>query len=267
MEKLHFKAWVINELANYGSASTKNGKPRGGTAVMWGDEVFKKINVNTIIDELARLPIGNTEPRQKWAEVVEYGYGPGALRVSMSPNGSLKAVTRRLTTDLQGENVWVCKHIFPLCDNKDQRRETEIAHLIHNYLNELSDKDLDAPVKDFDDIEGLARKLWEGAKKYHPGYIMFPYNLKKMNDDYYKLVFEIRGQGIGTPNSSRTEQFDIDLYYDRQKGLIRCWGYDIASPAKQRLWQVQTPEWDEWFSPRQDYEEIIENILSSFLQY
>jgi hypothetical protein len=267
MNKLLFKNWLLNEIADYGFGPGMIKSIRGGTLAMQGQELFNTINVNQIIDELARMPLGQLEPYQKWAETVQYGKGIGAFKVSVSPLGSLKAVSRRLVNDLKGEGVWICKHVFPFCDNKDQNRENEIAGLIFNYLNEISQKELEGPSGDYDDIKNLSWRLWQGAKKHHPGYIMFPTQLKEMSDSYYKLVFEFRGQGIGLPNQGRGEQFNIDIKYYKEKGLIRCWGYDIDSSAKQRKWEVKPPEWDEWFSPTQEQNEIIESILACFLQY
>lgn len=267
MNQLTFKHWLLKEMADYGFAPTSEKSLRGGTSVMQGNQIFKTINVNRIIDELASHPLGTLEPYQKWAETVQYGEGVGSFKINISPLGSLKAISRRLVTDLLGEQVWICKHIFPLCDNKDQNRENEIAGLIYNYLNELSQHAIEAPISEFSETKNLALELWHGAKKHHPGYIMFPVRLKEMAPDYYKLVFEFRGQGIGLPNGGRAEQFDIDLKYDKYRGLIRCWGYDIDSTFRKRKWEVQPPEWDEWFSPAQDQKEIVECILACFLQY
>lgn len=267
MSRLLFKDWLLNEVADYGFSSGASKSVRGGTMPMQGNEIFHSINVNQIIGELANMPaLGQMQPYQSWAETVQYGNGVGAFKINISPLGSLKAISRRLTTDLLGETVWICKHIFPLCDNKDQNRESEIAGLIYNYLTELSQKEIEGPLREYD-TKNLAWNLWQGAKKHHPGYIMFPVKLKEMDENYFKLVFEFRGQGIGLPSGGRAEQFDIDLKYDKNRGLIRCWGYDIDSTFRKRKWEVQPPEWDEWFSPAQDTNEIIENVLACFLQY
>ena len=129
---------------------------------------------------------------------------------------------------------------------------------------------IESPDKDFDELDRLAWKLWTTSKRNHPSYCMFPVNLRKQNENYFKLVFEFKGHGVLRQidaRPSRAEQFNIDLYWDKTKGLIRCWGYDIDSTLSQHSWRVQPSMFDEWFSPHQEQEQIIDNIISIFMQY
>jgi hypothetical protein len=99
---------------------------------------------------------------------------------------------------------------------------------------------------------------------------MFPIDLRKQDENYYKLVFEFRGQGVGSPyngKTGRSEQFNIDLIYYPKKGFLRCMGYDIDSSMRERKWSIQPSEWDEAFAPKDDENTIIENIVKLFLQY
>lgn len=271
MERLLFKSWLLNEWADFGFDNGRSGKPKGGTVAIVGDTPFKVVNSSKIMTELYRLPpIGPNRPMRRWNDMVEYGDGPGAFQISVTPLGSIRVVARRLTKDLQGEATWITKHVFPICDNKDEEKEITIAHNIHGVIEEMSGEMIDAPSATFDNLEKLAWRLWEAAKKDHPSYCMFPVGMRKQNDDYYKLVFEFRGHGVAKQSprgTGRTEQFNIDLLYDRKKGLIRCWGYDIESSSSQHVWAVQPSEWDEWFAPGQDIEQIIESVIVIFMQY
>jgi hypothetical protein len=96
---------------------------------------------------------------------------------------------------------------------------------------------------------------------------MFPVSLKEMNSNYYKLIFEFKGSGAGGPNSSIARQFDIDLSFNQEQGLIRCWGYDLSSSSAKRQLGIQPSEWDEYFSPNEDRKRIIEMITSTFMTY
>jgi hypothetical protein len=179
-------------------------------------------------------------------------------------------MVRRLATSLEGERTWVCKSVRPIRDYKDQLHEKDIAEFVYKKIVEISQSDLDAPVAEWGGLDRLANKLWHTTKKQHPSYIMFPTALWKQRDNYYKLVYEFRGQGVGSPyngKTGRSEQFDIDLVYEPSSGFIRTIGYDIDSSMRQHTWQIQTPEWDEKFSPREDEDAIIENIVKIFLQY
>lgn len=259
-------------MANYGFGDA-NAEIKGGTEVMHGDGVFKRIDTGLIINELTRMPpiAGNIGAAQIWEDTVVWGNdNAGAIKVAATPLGSLKLVVRRLVKDLQGENTWVFRKVFPLRDDIDQYHESVIAGNVYDTVVEISQEPLEAPDAEYEELDRLANKLWHTTKKQHPSYIMFPTSFRKQNENYYKLVYEMRGQGAGSPyqgKTGRTERFDIDLIYEPNSGMIRCFGYDIDSSMRERSWMIQTPEWDEKFSPRQDSDEIVRNIVTTFMQY
>lgn len=267
--KLSFKYFL--EFANYGYDDAESNRIMGGTEEMLGNDLFKKFNPNLIIEELVRLPAISTHNAvQIWDESVQWGTEPGAIRVSASPLGSLRLMTRRLSSDLHGEKIWLCKDVTPIKDFRDQHKEIDMAHDLHQKLEKLSEQPLDAPDGNYEDIERLSWKLWHATKKRHPSYIMFPISLRRQDENYYKLVFEFRGQGAGSPYNGKTgraEQFNIDMIYYPKRGLLRCMGYDIDSSMRERKFYVQPSEWDEAFSPKDDENVIIENIVKLFLQY
>lgn len=259
-------------MARYGFGEA-DAEIKGGTEVMHGDGVFDRINTNLIISELTRMPplAGSVEPAQIWDDAVVWGgNNPGAIKVAITPLGSLKLVVRRLVKDLQGENTWVFRKVLPMRDDQDQYQENVIAGNVYDCVVEVNQQPLEAPDAEYEDLDRLAHKLWHTTKKQHPSYIMFPTSFRRQAENYYKLVYEIRGQGAGSPyqgKTGRTEQFNIDLVYEPKSGMIRSIGYDIDSSMRQHTWQIQTPEWDEKFSPRQDPDEIVKNIVVTFLQY
>jgi len=271
MNRLSFKYWLVKEMANYGFGDPLD-QILGGTDVMKGDDLFKKINPNLIISELIKMPsiIPATEAKQTFNDVIQYGDQAGAFKVELTPLGSMRVVTRRLTKDLEGNDSWICKSIHTISDFDDQNNESNIANDVYEKMNEINQKEIDGPEKGYTELERLAQKLWYTTKKQHPSYIMFPTQLRKQDENYYKLVYEFRGQGVGAPYNGKTgraEQFDIDLIYYPKRGIIRCFGYDIDSSNRERKFYIQPPEWDEEFSPKQDDHEIVENIVKLFLQY
>ena len=270
MNRLSFSYWLVNEMADYGFEGVSS-QIMGGTDIMKGDELFKIIKPSVIISELLQMPsLGQLEGVQLYNDEIQWGTEPGALKIEMSPLGSMRVVTRRLTKDLEGNNAWVCKKVHPIQDYKDQDHEVKIANHVYENLTKINEEDIDSPDKDYNEIERLAQKLWYTTKKQHPSYIMFPTQLRKQDENYYKLVYEFRGQGVGAPHNGKTgraEQFNIDLIYYPKKGMIRCFGYDIDSSSRERKFYVQPSEWDEMFSPKQEDNDIVENIVKLFLQY
>lgn len=270
MNTLSFKKWLLSEMANYGFGDANN-QILGGTDVMKGDGLFQHISPSVIINELMQMPsLGPLEATNKIDDEVQWGNGEGAIKVTITPLGSMRATTKRLIKDLQGNKTWVLESVCPISDYKDQHKEVEIANKIFDKINEITNTATNGPDADYEDIERLAQKLWHTTKKQHPSYIMFPTQLRKQRENYYKLVYEFRGQGVGAPyegKTGRAEQFNIDLVFYPEKGVIRCFGYDIDSSTRERKFYVQPSEWDEYFSPKTEDNLIIENIVKLFLQY
>ena len=265
---INFKQFLI-ELADYGFNSNPRNKPMGGTEIVQGDELYDVVNTSEIMSELVNLPpLGQNYPNQKWESMIEWGTGPGAIQVECTTLGSLKLITRRKISDLEGEDVWICKNVRPLSDVDDQHQEIRVANEVHDVVADLSEKMIDAPAQEFDDFERLAWRMWAGVKKEYPSYCMFPVTLRKQNENYYKMIFEFKGAGAGNiADGGSIKQFDIDLFWDDKKGLIRCWGYNIDSPTKKSAWNLNPSEWNEYFSPAQEKTEIIESVVSIFMQY
>jgi len=268
MQHLLFKQWLLSEMANYGHDARRSNRPMGGTETIHGDDLFDTIDTNVIMDELAKLPLGPNNSNQKWNNIVEWGTEVGAIQIECSQLGALRLVTRRKISDLQGEVVWICKNVRPISDVNDENKEIGVAHESYESAAKLNTKMIDAPARDFPEFERLAWRMWAGLKREHPSYAMFPIGLRKQNDDWYKMVFEFRGGGQGNiGDQGFLRQFDVDLLWDKKKGIIRCWGSNIDSAQNKSDWGLNPPEWNEFFSPAQDHTEIIECIVKTFMQY
>ena len=259
----------LREMADFGFEKMSNTEPTGGTKILDDAGPINPINCETIMAELARLPaLGIYKPSWTWQDILEWGDGVGAIKIDVSPLGSYKIVARRHIKDIRGETTWVCKKVFPLDENEHDDNEIELAHNIYEGITKISTTMIDSPRwGNYPDFERLVEKLTHEVRHQYPNYIMFPKGTKKISEDYYKIYFEFKGHGVEAPGSNRAEQFDIDIFWDRKKGLVRIWGYDIVSSKSQHSWQPQPSEFDEWFSPAQPIEEIIECVVAMFLTY
>lgn len=269
MRNLLFKHWLLSEMADYGFGRDQINKVKGGTESIDGDLIFKTLKGNEIIDELARSPVGPNEAVKRWNNQVEWGIGPGAIQVNITPLGSMRVVVRRQIKDLKGEATWICEKVINLSDNKSPGKELAIAQNVYGSVNEIANEMMPGPVKEFGELDRLAWKLWAVAKREHPSYCMFPVSFRKQNENCYKLVFEFRGHGVQRQGSKpgRAEQYNIDVIWDDGKGLIRCMGYEIDSDLRQHTWSIQPSDFNELFSVNQGNEKIIESIIKTFLQY
>ena len=271
MSYLNFKNWLFNEIADYGFGKDQIGKPQGGIEDIKGDTPFHPVNPGKIIHELTKMPtMGPINVSRKWSDSIEFGEGSGAIKVLLTPYGSMRVVIRQQINDLLGEETWICRNVLPLDDNEAINHEISIAQDVFNEVRNISLELLPHPLTTFNDFERLSWKLWQESKRRHPSYIMFPVAYRKQNENYHKLVYEFRGHGVVrqiNTKPSRAEQFNIDLVWDHKKGLIHCWGYNIDSTLGQHSWKVQPSVFDEWFAPSQNIDSIINSVITTFMQY
>ena len=274
MNKLSFKQWtLIKEWADFGWGKTLADKDAlmgdmGGTVPHEGSGPIDPVDAEIIMNELVRLPpIGFFNARSKMSNVLEWGYNVGAMQVYLSPLGSYKSILRRKTKDLEGEITWICHEVIDFDENEHNQNEIPLAHKIYDCLLEINKQEYDSPKMIYEEFDRLAYKLFNEVKRHYPAYCMFPIGMKKMDEGYYKIIYEFRGHGVETPGQGRAEQFNIDLLWDKKKGLVHCWGYNIDSKVRQHSWAVQPSDFDEWFAPTQSIEKIVKNVKTMFMTY
>jgi len=226
------------------------------------------LDVQEMLSEIMRMPpINSYKPRQKMADTLEWGNEIGAMILDISPLGSFKSTVRRKITDLQGEVRWICKRVQPLKEEDINKNELNKADDLYKDVLEASKGMIDSAQPEYEDWRTLVRRLYTKTRLQFPSYVFFSPKIKQLDENYFKIYFGVKGHGVEAPSATRVEQFDIDLLFDKNKGLIRCWGYDIDSPSNQHKWAPQPSEWDEWFAPSQDLDEIVEAIINNLMVY
>lgn len=261
-----FRSWLLKEGRDIFGFETDLGFVRKKPEE---DKPIDPISSTEIIDELMRLPPleNGKSPVKLFEDVVQWGKYNGAIKLDISPLGSYKGIFRRLIKDLQGEHTWVCKRVFSLVETEHDSNEINIAHKLYDIAKDIDKSGTEVAAPDFPEFEKVALKIHESNRRKFPAYCMFPMGMRKMSENYYKSYFEYRGHGVETPGHGRAEQFDIDIYWDKNRGLMRCWGYDIDSDMRQHTWQVAPSEWDEFFAPGQPVDEICKAINTAFMTY
>ena len=264
--KIEFVKWLsLQEYADYGFADKlKNKQSSSGSRESPENVLFKTDEFLDILTEI--LESDNLKITRKWAEEIFWTDNGHLMEVNVNPFGSLRITTRKHIKDINGKITPLCKDVFDL-DEDHNGRENLVAEKIYKRIKRIREDNYDYAVSEYNGLEKLAKTLFKACLETYPSYIMFPKGLKKIDDNYYKVFFEFKGSGAGVPGNSRAEQFDIDLNYDKEKGLIRCWGYDIDSPMKQREFLPQASEWNEYFSPKEPSEKIVKLIIKTLMTY
>jgi hypothetical protein len=263
--KIEFVKWLaLQEYADYGFADTLKNKSSSSFKEKPENVLFK---VDGFLDELTEILEGdNVKIIRKWAEEIFWTDNGHLMEVNVNPFGSLRITTRKYIKDIRGNATPVCKDVFDI-DEEHNGKENLVAEKIYKRIKNIRQNNYDYAEPEYKGLEKLSKILFKACLETYPSYIMFPKGLKKMDDNYYKIFFEFKGSGAGVPGNSRAEQFNIDLNFDKEKGLIRCWGYDIDSPMKQREFLPQASEWNEYFSPKEPQEKIVKLIIKTLMTY
>lgn len=229
------------------------------------------VGADHILEFMHTRTINGQECFSNYHDHVQWGRHPGAVQMVISPLGSFKSIIRKLQTDLLGEAVWICKEIVPYKDmlKASPKLDESVAENIFERIEEHWKGELEAPSGEYDGLERLAVRLAESARRPDnlPELLVYRGVRRVKKDEHYDIHFEMRGHGVEAPGSARVEQFSIELAYDRQRGMIKCFGHDIQSPTKGHKWYPQPSEWDEMFSPSQDEKEIVSCVCSAFRTY
>jgi hypothetical protein len=264
--KIEFVKWLgLQEYADYGFADKLKDKQSSNSFKEKPENVLFKMD--EFLDYLTEILEGdNLKITRKWAEEIFWTDNGHLMEVNVNPFGSLRITTRKYIKDIKGNTTPLCKDVFDL-DEEHNGRENLVSEKIYSRIKRIRENNYDYAVSDYRGLEKLAKILFKSCLETYPSYIMFPKGLKKIDENYYKIFFEFKGSGTGVPGNNRAEQFDIDLNYDQDKGLIRCWGYDIDSPMKQREFIPQASEWNEYFSPNEPAEKIVKLIIKTLMTY
>lgn len=256
-----FRNWLITEkkdLFGFERARERQLPPP------MGEHPITPTNGDGLMSELARYSLGVKSPKWEWTDRIQWGHGgTGSLQVQISPLGSFTATIRRKITDLEGDNAWLCKKVFPLRDQPNGINETVVAGNIFQHLAQIDKQMAEMPIRDFNEKQfaNFVESLSRHARTHAPAIFKME-GIAKLNKYDYQIFFGVSGYGTEAPGSRHLEQFNINISYLPYKGLIRCWGNDISSPTGTHEWQLRPSEWDEYFSPAQPRMEAIEAICT-----
>ena len=232
------------------------------------DKPVDMINCEEITLELMRHDLGYKKPNLDFIDQITWGdknLGE-ALRVDLSPLGSLRVTTRRFVQDLEGVETWICKSVVPLPDWHEERRETNIAIKLFEKLEEIDKTGLDSAKSEYD-VEKLVVNLAGEIKFKKPCQWMMYDRVKKLTNEHYLILLNMTGNGqepsAGSGLGFKIEQYQINVFWDKRKGLLRCFGNSIQSPKRYATWSPGSPDWDEHFAPTQSKHEICDAIVKS----
>lgn len=227
---------------------------------------IEPIDSELFLSELNRMSLGTRKPLWDWHNKVQWGESRvGAIMADVSPLGSSKVFIRRLAADLQGDPIWICKAVVPLEELDHNKTETSLAHDLFRMIEEVDHQEIDSPSKDYKDFRKLSQTLMTAARTRAPS--IFVYEGAKQMDDHWTMVyFSYRGAGQGG-SGIKLEQFNVNLTFDPENGILRSWGNEVSSSKVGGKWQLSPSEWDEYFLPSQPMKEVVDVIINALSTY
>lgn len=224
-----------------------------------------------LIEDMLGNAINGIEPFSAYADQIQWGSNPGAVRMVISPLGSFKSIIRKMHHDLVGEEVWVCKSVVPYKDimHSNFKFDESLSEQIFENIQSTYADPINPPKSDYEGLQRLCVKTYNKLlKRGILPELMIPIGIKTIKENQrYIMHFELRGHGVEAPGSARVEAFMVEMSYDPKTGMIRSFGHDVQSPTRGHTWIPQPSEWDEYFSPTQPESEIIDSIANAFKTY
>lgn len=264
MRKYSFANWIA-EYADYGLDTSAN-QP---TPIMANqDYPLQPLNVEYIIKSLKKKSLGEkwSIPNDFFGEL-QWGENDGSVRLSFSSLGGLRAIIRKLTHDLQGDPVWICKDVIEVKHKFDEYPD-KLSFKIEESLVKFNNENIEAPNGDYKDFERFVINLASVLRRKTTQKIFMYEGIRVVSEGHkYIIHFGVSGMGVQSRGQKRLDQFSVQAEYSNKTGLIKIAGTELGDDIAQHRWIYRPSQFIEYFSPFQSEEEICNAILTHFNCY
>lgn len=218
------------------------------------DLPIQSFNSNHLMDLLAKTKLpGLTRP---FDSIIIWGNDVGAIKIKLTPN--LAISIERKTNDLSGNSLWIIKKLFKIKIREFAGKEDFVASELEKEVMSLAKEPIDVPIKNYKKIEDLTKRIAQqviAANKY------FSFQrIKKINDNNYNILFNITNFGLGKIvrrfKGGPTPAGLVDISYNEQKGIIKCFLTTIGIEGESESWQLDHPYFVGEFAPTQSEKDI-----------
>lgn len=226
---------------------------------------IKRFDIELMMDFLSQKSLNSHRPYMPFLHEIRWGNQPGAIKLEVDTGYTFHI--KKLGMDKQGNPRWVAKRSFQLNRQGFGGLEDKVAQEVFEQLEKYSTSNIEAPVEDYKELEGLVQNIYSKVKRTSKQ-IFIPEGIRKLHDDAYIIKFGVRGSGVEAPDHMRVEQNQTLVTYDRQAGTIRVTNYNVESPVGgSHSWKLQANDLDLYFFPTQDRDEISETVAVHMKYY
>jgi hypothetical protein len=264
MKDYGFNKW-LNEYADFGLDMSK--KPKEPTMAN-EDQPLHPLNVEYVVKQLKGKQLGEkfSIPNDFFGEL-QWGRNDGAIRLTFSPLGGVRAVLSKLTHNLEGDPTWICKKVIEVKHLFDQHPD-KLTFKLAESIEKIDQEGIDAPLPGYKGLERLVIHMASELRRKTTQHIFIYEGIRVLNENQkYIIHFGVTGMGVQARGQKRVDKFCIQVEYSNKTGLIKVCGGDLGDVIDKHRWVYDQSEFIDYFSPAQPEEEIIEAILVNFNCY
>jgi hypothetical protein len=219
---------------------------------------------NGMLESLSKHKVGVHEGFQDFSNTVQWGTGPGAIRVRVGSQYTLHV--ERRCDDLEGNKTWITKKVFKINTEEYKTYFESVGDAIHEEIEKISKTPLDGPKKSYHSVEDLARDIADEMTNYQNDSFEFD-RFKKVTENNSLLVYVVMGGGVGalqTPASqSRINQIIVDVNFREDTGLIRIMNTAVVTGDEGYSWHLMPSFFTGEYAPTQTAKEIAESVVTA----
>lgn len=262
MQQLSFKNWLLeHDIFGF----EKDIRKEDPSQSELDNKPIKQFDTDLMIEYLSKRKLGVFKPVVNFMNEIQWGDRSGAVKLIIAPKYSF--TIKKLGFDLEGHSRWVTKKFFQLNRRGFGGFEEVVADEIYDEIETASSTPLEAPQKEYDQLSNLVQNISTKMRRVAKDIFIYE-GIKKMNNNNYIIIFGVRGHGLEAPSQRRVEEVLTQVMFDERAGVIRITNYKVLSKVGgPHSWILQPSDFDLFFFPTQDRDEISETIATQMKYY
>lgn len=271
---MNFRLWLEKNTFGFEEDDSKFSPHRPGKFPLQGpqDLPVERLNVQSVIEQLAKNDLGVKKGRIKFFNECQWGDQPGAVRAVITPKVNVKI--QKLHHDLEGNSVWVMKKYFFIDDVNYAGKEDTVAYEIFDQVRNINDEQLERPSRDVALTE-LARSLSSKMNTLESSILIPTHTVKRVAENEYNLSYYLKGGGRSGYSGANTTKNIIEVIVNlssrKDTGLIKAMVTVVTNMSSGSRgggsWSLSPSDFEEYFMPTQSKKEIVESIVTALKTY
>lgn len=263
MMDISFKKW----LAEYADFGLDMGQKRQRIIRADDEKPIYPVDLEYVTKDLLTQKLGTKKSKDVYFGEVQWGDGPGSLKVTFGPFRGLNAIIRKQCTDLKGETRWICKKVLEVGNYYDKKADT-LSFKILELLKEVDTTNIETPTNAYEGMERLVLQLASDLRRYTTQTVLQYEGIRRLVENkHYIIHFSCTGMGVQRQGQRRLDQLQIEAKYEQDAGYIKIAINEVGDKIKAHKWQIDPSQFCEYYMPTQPQDEITGTMVSLLNSY